>query len=206
MPNPNSRTEIGARLVLTRTALDYTQATMAGLMGVDGQTLAAYEAGRRRIPMKQALKLCPYGIPLDWIYQGQMANAHPRQDSRAGAPILERALGAWPDSHARRSSPLRPGAAPTAPAMARSASPGPRLGMTAGAQDGRDPVTPAGRAASRGASYERGRCSLRTKVRFPHSLFFDVERSCDPTRPTATATANEAPVGLMQCPYRPSKS
>jgi len=55
MPNPNSRTEIGARLVLTRKALDYTQATMAGLMGVDGQTLAAYEAGRRRIPMKHAL-------------------------------------------------------------------------------------------------------------------------------------------------------
>ena len=71
MPNPNSRTEIGARLVLTRKALDYTQATMAGLMGVDGQTLAAYEAGRWRIPMKHALKLCPYGIPLDWIYQGK---------------------------------------------------------------------------------------------------------------------------------------
>jgi hypothetical protein len=35
------------------------------------------EAGRRRIPMEQALKLCPYGIPLDWIYQGQMANLHP---------------------------------------------------------------------------------------------------------------------------------
>ena len=77
MPNPNSRTEIGARLVLTRKVLNYTQATMAGLMGVDGQTLAAYEAGRRRIPMKHALKLCPYGIPLDWIYQGQMASLHP---------------------------------------------------------------------------------------------------------------------------------
>ena len=69
-------------MVLTRTALDYTQATMAGLMGVDGQTLAAYEAGRRRIPMKHALKLCPYGIPLDWIYQGQMANLHPHNRDR----------------------------------------------------------------------------------------------------------------------------
>ena len=77
MPNPNSRTEIGARLVLTRKALDYMQTAMAGLMGIDGQTLAAYEAGRRRIPMKHALKLCPYGIPLDWIYQGQVANLHP---------------------------------------------------------------------------------------------------------------------------------
>lgn len=46
--------------MLTLKALDYTQATMAGLMGVDGQTLAAYEAGRRRIPMKHALKLCPH--------------------------------------------------------------------------------------------------------------------------------------------------
>ena len=27
-----------------------------------------------------------------------------------------------------------------------------------------------------GASYERGRCSLRTKVRLPHSCSFDVER------------------------------
>src|SRR4051812_48532928 len=77
MPNPNSRTEIGARLVRTRKALDYTQTAMAGLMGVDGQTLAAYEAGRRRIPMKHAVKLCPYGIPLDWIYQGQIASLHP---------------------------------------------------------------------------------------------------------------------------------
>ena len=75
--DPTSRTEIGARLVLTRKALNYTQARMAGLMGAAGQTLAAYEAGRRRIPMKHALKLCPYGIPLDWIYQGQMANLHP---------------------------------------------------------------------------------------------------------------------------------
>ena len=74
---PKLRTEIGARLVRTRKVLNYTQATMAGLMGVDGQTLGAYEAGRRRIPMKHALKLCPYGIPLDWIYQGKMASLHP---------------------------------------------------------------------------------------------------------------------------------
>ena len=74
MPNPNSRTEIGARLVLTRKALDYTQATMAGLMGVDGQTLAAYEAGRRRIPMKQGHP-ARLGLPGKW----QTAPAHPRE-------------------------------------------------------------------------------------------------------------------------------
>jgi hypothetical protein len=32
--------------------------------------------------MKQALKLCPYGIPLDWIYQGQMANLHPHNRAK----------------------------------------------------------------------------------------------------------------------------
>ena len=39
-----------------------------------------------------------------------------------------------------------------------------------------------------GAPYERGRCSLRTKVRLPHSCF--LWSACrDPTGPTATATA-----------------
>ena len=59
MPNPNSRTEIGTRLVLTRKALDYTQTAMAELMGIDGQTLAAYEAGRRRIPMSTRSSSAP---------------------------------------------------------------------------------------------------------------------------------------------------
>jgi hypothetical protein len=44
MADPTSRIKIGARLVLTRKALDYTQATMAGLMGIDGQTLGACNA------------------------------------------------------------------------------------------------------------------------------------------------------------------
>jgi transcriptional regulator with XRE-family HTH domain len=76
-PDPTSSAEIGARLVLTRKALGYTQARMARLIGVDGQTLVLYEAGRRRIPANQALKLAAYGIPLEWIYEGRMANLHP---------------------------------------------------------------------------------------------------------------------------------
>jgi DNA-binding XRE family transcriptional regulator len=99
MPNSNSRTEIGARLVLTRIALDYTQATMAGLMGVDGQTLAAYEAGRRRIPIKQALKLCPYAIrSMDLPgADGQPTPAHPRQNSPARKLRVGRARR-WADA------------------------------------------------------------------------------------------------------------
>jgi transcriptional regulator with XRE-family HTH domain len=76
-PDPTSSAEIGVRLVLTRKALGYAQATMTRLIGVDGQTLALYEEDRRRIPANQALKLSAYGIPLDWIYQGRMADLHP---------------------------------------------------------------------------------------------------------------------------------
>ena len=35
------------------------------------------EAGLKRIPPDQALKLSAYGIPLDWVYEGKMANLHP---------------------------------------------------------------------------------------------------------------------------------
>ena len=34
-------------------------------------------AGLARIPVEQALKLSTYGISLDWVYQGRMANLHP---------------------------------------------------------------------------------------------------------------------------------
>ena len=30
-----------------------------------------------RIPPDEALKLAPYGIPLDWIYDGRTENLHP---------------------------------------------------------------------------------------------------------------------------------
>ena len=78
-----SGTEIGARLVLTRTALDYTQATMAGLMGVDGQTFgrllsrpAAHpdEAGAQALPLRHPARLDLPGA------DGQPTPAHPRQE------------------------------------------------------------------------------------------------------------------------------
>jgi len=39
--------------------------------------LGHYEAGLARIPAEQALKLSPYGIPLDWIYRGRATDLHP---------------------------------------------------------------------------------------------------------------------------------
>ena len=50
---------------------------MARLLGTDTSTWGTYEAGLQRIPAEQALKLSAYGIPLDWIYQGQVTNLHP---------------------------------------------------------------------------------------------------------------------------------
>jgi transcriptional regulator with XRE-family HTH domain len=69
--------EIGARLALTRRALDLTRFQMARLLGTDTSSWGTYEAGLQRIPADQALKLSPYGIPLDWIYDGKVANLHP---------------------------------------------------------------------------------------------------------------------------------
>ena len=69
--------KIGARLELTRRALDLTRFQMARLLGTDTSTWGTYEAGLQRIPANQALKLSAYGIPLDWVYDGKVANLHP---------------------------------------------------------------------------------------------------------------------------------
>jgi transcriptional regulator with XRE-family HTH domain len=69
--------KVGARLALTRRALDLTRFQMAQLLGTDMPTWGTYEAGLVRIPPDEALKLAPYGIPLNWIYEGKMANLPP---------------------------------------------------------------------------------------------------------------------------------
>jgi transcriptional regulator with XRE-family HTH domain len=69
--------KLGARLSLTRRALDLTRFQMAQLLGTDMATWGTYEAGVVRIPADQALKLSAYGIPLDWVYQGRMTDLHP---------------------------------------------------------------------------------------------------------------------------------
>jgi len=74
-PDPTSLAEIGARLALTRRALGYTQDTMARMMGstTAGSAFQNYEAGRRRISLDHALKLCrTCQLTLPWIYQGQI--------------------------------------------------------------------------------------------------------------------------------------
>jgi hypothetical protein len=50
---------------------------MARLLGTNMATWGTYESGLQRIPPDQALRLSPYGIPLDWVYQGRMTDLHP---------------------------------------------------------------------------------------------------------------------------------
>ena len=69
--------KVGARLALTRRALSLTRFQMAQLLGTDMPTWGTYEAGLTRIPPDEALKLAPYGIPLNWIYEGKMGNLPP---------------------------------------------------------------------------------------------------------------------------------
>ena len=88
--------KVGARLALTRRALDLTRFQMARLLGTDTSTWGTYEAGLARIPPDEALKLAPHGIPLNWIYEGKMANLPPhirakirelqREPVKRGAP------------------------------------------------------------------------------------------------------------------------
>src|SRR5262245_33222971 len=78
--DPSSIAEIGKRLALTRTALGYTQFSMAKLMGSksQGQAYANYELGFRRISIDHALALCrSCRLTLAWIYQGQLDDLPP---------------------------------------------------------------------------------------------------------------------------------
>ena len=61
----------------TLRALSLTRFQMAQLLGTDMPTWGTYEDGLVRIPPDEALKLAPHGIPLNWIYEGKMANLPP---------------------------------------------------------------------------------------------------------------------------------
>ena len=92
MQDPKTSLEdIGTRLALTRRVLVLTRFQMARLIGIDVPTWGTYEAGLERIPPNEALKLAPYGIPLDWIYEGRTTtstrtSATKFGRSRTGAP------------------------------------------------------------------------------------------------------------------------
>ena len=72
--NPQSPEEIGKRLKKLRKALGKTQAEMAELAAISKRAWSLIERGSRRIGVGAALRLCDlYGLSLDWIYRGNIA-------------------------------------------------------------------------------------------------------------------------------------
>ena len=85
---PDPVPKLGARLALTRRALDLTRFQMAQLLGTDMPTWGTYEDGLVRMPPDEALKLAPHGIPLNWIYEGKMMNCPPHSRNNSGIAAL----------------------------------------------------------------------------------------------------------------------
>ena len=71
---PTHQSEIAARLVLTRQALGLTQSELCRLTGITTQAWNNCETNRGRIGVNSALRICEvFGLSLDWIYRGLMA-------------------------------------------------------------------------------------------------------------------------------------
>ena len=66
-----SRTEIAARLRVTRQAFGMGQYDFADRAGIAGNTYNQYEQAKKRPTIENALALCrAYGLTLDWVYAG----------------------------------------------------------------------------------------------------------------------------------------
>lgn len=74
-PAMGTNKEIGRRLIQTRIALGYEeQAEFCRQINVDKTVYNAFEKGRRRISLDTALAIrARFGIPLDWIYCGDLS-------------------------------------------------------------------------------------------------------------------------------------
>ena len=97
--DPASSEEVGARLEITRRALDYTTTTMCRMMGSvsHGSTYSNYESGIRRISLDHALALCiRCRLTLAWIYQGDFESLP--------SDIKAKILPLLPDQHTNRKS------------------------------------------------------------------------------------------------------
>lgn len=71
MSDETSNKAIAARLELARRALGYdTQHEFAESLGASPQRWNNYVRGRERLNLKIAVKLCGYGLTLDWLYRG----------------------------------------------------------------------------------------------------------------------------------------
>lgn len=81
---PSHHDMIAQRLRLTRKATGLSQAEFCRRVGIGQQAWSNYEAGRNRISIDMALRLCAgIGATLDWIYRGNMESGLPPQLTRS---------------------------------------------------------------------------------------------------------------------------
>ena len=74
-PEPTSKEDIGARLELTREALDLSQAELCRITGIETTRWNNAETADNRIGIEDAAKLCrATGVTMDWIYRGVRQN------------------------------------------------------------------------------------------------------------------------------------
>jgi transcriptional regulator with XRE-family HTH domain len=68
---PTSANAVGARLELTREALNLSAREFAGAAGIGDSTYSNYKKAIRKPSLDHALKLCDrFELTLDWIYRG----------------------------------------------------------------------------------------------------------------------------------------
>ena len=79
--NLQSHEETSKRLKKLRKAVGKTQAEMAELVGVSQTAWSLNERSEpgRRISIDSSMRLCElFGVSLDWIYRGNIANLPPK--------------------------------------------------------------------------------------------------------------------------------
>lgn len=70
-----SRQEIGRRLKATRLALGLKATEVCATIDLTKQAWSQYENGNRRPELTPMLAFADrYGVPLDWIYRGQISH------------------------------------------------------------------------------------------------------------------------------------
>jgi transcriptional regulator with XRE-family HTH domain len=75
---PDGLDAIAKRLRLLREALGLTQQAMSDVTGVGRTSITNYETATRRPDVDEAIKIsAATGVPIDWIYTGNLAGFLP---------------------------------------------------------------------------------------------------------------------------------
>lgn len=77
-PNPKYNREVASRLTIAREWKGLNKSEFARGAGIDESYWTIFEAGKKRISLECARAIKnTYGIPLDWIYDGDVTDDLP---------------------------------------------------------------------------------------------------------------------------------